>query len=193
MPDEFPMNDPKRIWQNQPTESFTMSLAEIRRKAQRLQTKARLATLARIVIGLVLCVAFARASIRMQDMVPRFGYGVLSLWSLYGAWQSYKWIWPRKLAADAALGTSLDFYRGELERQRDYGRHIWRRAGLTFCFVGVALVILPGLIKALDTPRLLLNAVPFFALLITWFVLFFTMRKRNQQKLQREIDELNPR
>lgn len=193
MPDESPLNDPKRIWQHQPTESFHMSLDEIRSKIQKLQTKARLAALVRIVIGLVLGVAFAGAFLRTQDVVPRIGYGVLAIWSLYVAWQSHKWIWPVTLSADAAFGTSLDFYRRELERQRDYVRHIWRRAGLTFCFVGLLLVIMPGLISALAAPKLLLNALPLFVLLVIWFVLFFAMRKRSQQKLQREIDALNPR
>jgi len=62
---------------------------------------------------------------------------------------------------------------------------------LTFCFVGVALALIPELIPALKTPRLLLNAAPFFVLLVIWFVLFFFIRKRNRLRLQREIDELH--
>ena len=134
--------------------------------------------------------SFARSFARVQEVVPRIGWGVLSLWGLYHVYQAYKWIWPGRLAADATLSTSLDFYRRELERKRDYGRHIWRRSGLAFCFAGLALIVIPALIKALETPRLLPNAVPFFVLLVIWFVVFFSMRKRNQQKLQREIDEL---
>lgn len=190
MPDDFPMNDPKKIWQGQETEPIKMSLDEIRRKARKLQTKARLAARVWIVIGLSLSLAFAGSSARAQDLVERIGWGVLSLWGLYGAYQAYRWIWPGRLAADATLSTSLDFYREELERQRDYARHIWRRSGLWLCFTGLALVVVPPLIKALKTPRLLLNAVPFFFLLAVWFVAFFTLRKRGQQKLQREIDEL---
>lgn len=191
MPDEFPLNDPKKIWQDQPTEAIKMSLEEVRRKAQKFQTKSRLATIAWFVMGLLLCVAFARMSTGVQDVIPRIGWGVLSLWALYGPYQAYRWIWPGRLAEDATLNTSLDFYRRELERKRDYERHIWRRSGLTFCFAGLALAILPELIPALKTPRLLLNAAPFFVLLVIWFVLFFVLRKRNRQKLQREIDELN--
>jgi hypothetical protein len=190
MPDKFPMNDPQKIWQDQPTEAIKMSLDEIRRRAQKLQTKGRLAALSTIVIGLVLCVFFALSSARPQEVVGRVGWGMLSLWGLYAAYQAYKWIWPGRLAADATFSTSLDFYRSELERSRDYARHVWRRAGLTFCFAGLALVVIPGLIGALRNPRLLWNVVPLFVLLVTWFVVFFSMRRRNQRKLQREIDEL---
>jgi hypothetical protein len=191
MPDEFPMNDPRKIWQNQPTEAIKMSLDEIRRKAQKLQMKARLAALAWFVMGLLLCVFFARSSVKADAVVTRIGFGMLSLWGAYGAYQGYKWIWPGTLAADATLSTSLNFYRKELERRHDYVQHIWRRAGLTFCFAGLAVVIVPPLISVLRTPRLLVNAVPFFVLLAIWLAVFFPMRKRQQRRLQQEIDELN--
>jgi hypothetical protein len=84
-PDEFPMNDPQKIWLDQPTEAIKMSLEEIRRKAHKLQTKGRLAAVAWIVMGLVLCVLFARTSARPQEMVERIGWLLLSLWGLYGA------------------------------------------------------------------------------------------------------------
>ena len=191
MPNELPGNDPKKIWQNQPTERIKMSLDEIRRKAQKLYAKARMAAIAWIAIGIFLSVAFGRASAGAREMLPRIGWGVLSLWGLYGAWQAYRWIWPGRLAPGATLSTSLDFYRKELERQRDYGRQIWRRSGLAAAFLGVGLVVAPGMIQVVKTPRLLPNVAPFFVLLIVWLVSFLVLRKRNQQNLQREIDELN--
>jgi len=63
MPDELPMNDPKKIWQDQPTEPIKMSLDEIRRKAEKFQTKSRLKVLMGMVIGLFVCVAFARRAL----------------------------------------------------------------------------------------------------------------------------------
>jgi polyferredoxin len=190
MPDEFPMHDPQRIWQGQPTEAMKMSLDEIRRRARKLQTRGRLAALSTIVIGLVLCVLFALTAARPQELLGRIGWAILSLWGSYAAYQAYKWTWPGTLAADATLSTSLDFYRRELERKHDYARHVWRRAGLTFCFAGLALVVLPALIGAFRTPRLLLNVAPLLVLLVIWLVVFFSLRRRNRRKLQREIDEL---
>jgi len=190
MPNELPGNDPRKIWQDQPTEHIKMSLDDIRRKAQKLHAKARMAAIAWISIGIFLSVSFARSFASAQELLPRIGWGVLSLWGLYGAWQAYRWIWPGRLAADATFSTSLDSYRKEIERQRDYGRQIWRRSGLAVAFLGLALVVAPGLIKVVETPRLLPNAAPFFVLLAVWLVSFLLLRKRNQQNLQREIDEL---
>jgi hypothetical protein len=189
MPDEFP--DPKKIWQEQPTEATKMSLEEIRRKAHQFHSRGRLKALTAIVIGIALCGVFAVTFAKPQYLVLRIGWGILSLWALYGAYQAYKWIWPSSLAADATLSTSLEFYRRELEKRRDYLRHIWRRSGLWGCFTGLALVVIPSLMGALRAPRLLVNAVPFFVLLTTWFVVFSSIRKRQRTNLQREIDELN--
>ena len=167
-----------------------MSLDEIRQRARQLQTKARLAALTWIALGLCLSALFARAFAGAHDLVPRIGYGVLSLWGLYGVYQAYRWIRPGRLAADATFSTSRDFYRQELERQRDYNRHIWRKSGLTLAFLGLALVAVPALVKAIHTPGLLPNIVPLLVLVAVWFVAFFYAKKRNRQKLQREIDEV---
>jgi hypothetical protein len=191
MPDEFPMNDPKQIWQNQPTEAFKMSAQEIRLRAQKLQMKSRLATFMWVGIGLFLAVSFGRAIATIQGTVPRIGLAILSLWGVYGAYHAYKWIWPGRLAPDATFATSLEFYRRELERKRDYGRHIWQRSGLAVCFLGMAILLLPPLVKGIENPRLLLNAAPFFTLLAIWFPLFFIIGKRQMRKLQKEIDEMN--
>jgi hypothetical protein len=190
MPSEFPQNDPRKIWQNQPTEPFRMSAHELRSRAQHSQTKARLGGLFSIIVGLILSAFCALAFVRSQEGLPRIGLGVLSLWCLYFAYQAYKWIWPGRSAPDATLSATLHAYRSQLENRRDYNRHVWRRAGLTFCFLGFALIIVPELIKALGSPRLALNVLPLCVILAIWFAIFFPLRRRRQQKLQREIDEL---
>src|ERR1039457_1935766 len=164
MPSEFPMNDPRNIWQNQPTEPFKMSADELRRKAQQRQRKARFEAIYSIIVGLILFVFFARVFVQPHEVVPRMGVGLLSLWGIYYAYQAYKWFWQERLTPDATLNTTLQSYRSELEKRRDYGPHVWRRAGLTFGVLGVAMVIVPVLIKSLDTPRLLLDLLPFFVL-----------------------------
>jgi Na+/melibiose symporter-like transporter len=189
MPSEFPMNDPRNIWKNQTTEAFKMSANELRRKAQQRERKSRFEAAYSIIIGLILFVFFARTFARAHELAPRIGFGVLSLWGIYFAYQACKRIWQERLAPDATLNTTLQSYRSELEKRRDYAQHIWRRV-LTFCFLGMALVIVPALIKSLDAPRLLVNFVPFFVLLAIWCAIFFPMRKRNQRKLQQEIEEL---
>ncbi len=191
MASEFPMKDPQNIWQSQLTEAFKMSADQLRLKTQQHQRKARFAAVYSIILGFILSVFFAWGCARGHEVIPRMGMGVLSLWSIYFAYQTYRWIWPRQLARDGTLDTTLQSYRSELEKRRDYVRHIWRRAGLTFCFLGLAMVIVPGLIKSFDEPRLLVNMAPVLVLLAIWCAIFFPRRKRTQRKLQQEIEQLS--
>lgn len=189
MPSEFPMNDPQNIWKNQATEAFKMSADQLRRKAGQRERKSRFEAAYSIIVGFLLFVFFGWTIFRTHELLPRVGFGVLSLWGLYFAYRASKRLRQARLAPDAALNTTLESYRGELEKRRDYTRHIWRNV-LAVCFLGVALVIGPALIDSLDAPRLLLNLVPFFALLAIWSAIFFPMRTRSMRKLQREIEEL---
>jgi len=52
------------------------------------------------------------------------------------------------------------------------------------------LIIVPELIKSLGAPRLALNVLPVSVLLAIWLAIFFPLRKRRQQKLQQEIEQL---
>jgi hypothetical protein len=184
------MLDPQHIWQNQPTEPCKMSADRLRRKAQQRHARDRFEALMSIALGLTLCLAFARMSDTGDDFVPRLGAGLLSLWCVNFAYQAYKWIWPGRLAPDSTVTTSLQFYRSQLEKRRDLSRHVWRRTALPFCFLGLAMMVVPGVIQSLSSPRLLWNSVPFFVILIIWFVAFSHMKNRTRAKLQREIDEL---
>ncbi len=192
MPSEFPMHDPQNIWQNQTTEPFKMSANDLRLRAQQHQKKARLKAQFSIVTGLILFVFFGWQTfpIVRGGLLPRMGLGLISLWALYFAYQAYKGIRPGRLAPDAALDTTLDSYRSALEKQGDYARHIWWKTGLPFCFLGLALVVVPGLIQSMDHPPLLMNFVPILVLLVLWFVVFFFIRRRDRQKLRRELEEL---
>jgi preprotein translocase subunit YajC len=50
--------------------------------------------------------------------------------------------------------------------------------------------VVPGLIQSIDHPELLLNFVPILVLLVLWLIAFFFIRRRDRQKLQREIEVL---
>jgi hypothetical protein len=190
MPNEFPMNDPQDLWQTQPTEAFKMSADQLRRKAIKFQNRARFEAVYSIIAGLALSVFFARFMSRPNDVFTRLGAGVLSLWGIYYAYQAYQWFQRRRLSPDANLNITLQAYRSALEGRRDYGRHIWRRAGLTFCCVGVALGVVPRLIKSLGDPQFLERWAPVLVLFVLWLAVVIPLGKRNQRRLQREIEEL---
>jgi hypothetical protein len=190
MPGEPSSKDPRNLWQNQTTESFTMSLDLIRYKVQQREKKSRAETILSLGIAVFLCGVFVWGSIRAQEAIPRVGWALLSFWPVYFAWQTYQWIWPRRLWSDATLRSSLTFYRSELERRRDYTRQVWRRSGLIFCFLGLGMVIVPALLRSSDPFGLVGKAIPFLSLLIVWAVSFLYQRRRSLRELEQEIDEL---
>jgi hypothetical protein len=138
-------NDPKTLWQSQPTESFKMSVTEIRRRAEKRKNMARFSALVGIVIGSLLFVFFGGAFLKAHKLVPRIGWAMESLWALYVATQSYRWTWPSRLPQEISMSTSVQSYRSELEKQRDNSRNVWIRSGLPFCFLGLAIMIVPAL------------------------------------------------
>ena len=188
MPNE--LNDPRNIWQNQPTEPFKMPATDLRRKALELQSKARFAALFTIIIGIICCVVFAWSFARAHAALARMGWALTSLCMIYAAYHVYKWTWPGNLPEEAPINTCLEFYRRELERQRDYS-HRWWRSGLpVLTLLGVVMAAV-GTGARNAPPHPLLNALPFFVLLAIWAVAFFFLKKkRGPQDLQREIEEL---
>jgi hypothetical protein len=187
MPNEHPPNDPRKLWQNRPGEPLRMSADLIRGKAQCRYQQSLFQARMSIVLGLILCVVFAWSAATARELVTRVGWAVLSLWCAYFGYHARRWFWPEQLGADAPAGPSLEFYRRELEKRSDYSRHAWRRSGLIFCFVGVALILGPPLIRS---PRVAPKAAPFLVLLTGWLVAYFYLRARGRRELQQEIEQL---
>jgi hypothetical protein len=187
---EPPTNDIRTKWQNQPNEPNGIPVEEIREKAQKLQRKARREVLLFYAFALLFVVFFGRSFARTHETLPRIGLSLLIAWSLYFPYQAQKRIWPRSSAAKVASTTSLDFYRRELERRRDYARHVWQWL-LGPIFFSLGIFLLPAVIKAIQNPRLWLNLLPFGLLLAIWSALYCPLRKRELRKLQWEIDALD--
>ena len=190
MPSDFPMKDPQKIWQNQPTEPLKMSASDLRRKALERQSKARFEALCTIIIGIILCASFAWSFARAQDVLARMGWGLLSLCGIYAGYHAYKWIWPGNLPEEAPISACLEFYRRELERRRDY-RHRWWRSGLPFFLLLGMVMAGVGTGARNAPPHPLRNALPFFLVLAIWAVAFLLMRKKlGRENLEQEIEEL---
>jgi hypothetical protein len=203
MPSELPTNDLQNVWQTQPTEAFTMSADKLRNQAKQLDSKARLAVRFAVVIAIFLFLFFGWGFLSFPEKFQEFGlgpfgtwttrlgFGVLSLWGLYSGYKAYKVLWPNHTSSNADLKTTLESYREQLEARRDYLQNIWLRAGLIFCFLGIAMVVTPVLVRDVTTPaRMLEDLGPVGSLLILWLAIFIPQRKRKQRKLRQEIDQL---
>ena len=136
MPSEIPIERPAKYLAKTTTEAFKMSADELRLKAQKRQKGARSQVLRDAIIGLILSVFFAWNLIKVNHVwwgvghplslwSTRMGFGLLSLWGLALPFLLYKWVWPARLAPDAPLNTTLQWYRSQLEKGRDFDRRVW--------------------------------------------------------------------
>ncbi|HEX3681323.1 MAG TPA: hypothetical protein VHU83_02190 [Bryobacteraceae bacterium] len=78
----------------------------------------------------------------------------------------------------------------ELQRKLNYSGDIGAMlvGPILFTF---GVFVAPTLLQNCNSPEKLLKGVPAFVLLVIWAVMFYITRKRERQKLRREMDELN--
>jgi hypothetical protein len=192
MPDGLPGDDPKTIWQNQPTGTSTMTLKLIRFKARELQAKTRRQLLGTAAGPLAAAFFYAfgiRAFAPLQSILhPLFAFALL--WSLIGLYFINRGMWSTVMPGDAALITGLQFCREEIKRRRNLLRRVlvWSFGPILLALATfiLALVMVTGKDRSL-----LPDGLPFLALVAAWIIGYFAMRVRERQELKREIDELN--
>ena len=186
MPNDPTANDMRSIWQNQTKETSKVSLELIRYKAQQLEGVLRRQVMAVYVVVLLIVAASVFISWRIDQIFIRIGAGVLALWAVSLGYQTSKGVWPGRLAPDATLRASLDFYRQELERQRFY----LRTAGKTLwpVLLSTALFVTPA---ARARPESLVKMVPFLIIMAAWAIALVVLVRRKLRIAQKEIDELN--
>ena len=138
MANESPPNDLlKSAWRNQPSEGIRMSVDEIRRRAEKFQKEIYWRNLRKYILGLVVIVYFGFSVWPTSDALARIGIGLTIAGALYVNWHLHRRGSSRSLPADLGLASGIEFYRRELERQRDLLDSVW-----AWCLVP----IIPGFV-----------------------------------------------
>jgi Flp pilus assembly protein TadB len=182
-------HSPEALWQSQKEETPTMTLAEIRQKAQQFQTKIRWrnareyagAGLATILYGVMIWI--------LPGVLTKIG-AVVTLAAIYFVvYQLHRDGASRHLPADAAAGDCLAFHRHELERQRDLVSSVgpWHLGpmvpGLALFFTGLWME------NVKDSEDALIMTISAL-LAATMLGLVYWLNVRAARHLQRELDQL---
>ena len=190
MPNNSSSNDPKTIWQNQPTEPSKMTLVMIRHKTQELQEKTHRELFGQIAASVVMVGFYGVGIWWVHGPVPRVAFALAIVWTLAGLHFDDRKNLSDAAQLEASLSTSLESYRREVERRRYLSSRflLW-----TFAPTLLAIVTLSTFLLTIGSTHhgFLRNTIPFFTLLGLWFVLLFLQRMRQQRDLQRELDQLN--
>ena len=185
-------NDPRTIWQNQPTEPSAMTLEKIRQKTQELHRKMRRQLLGNMILPLIIVAFYGFGITRFHGFDPVLQplFAFVIAWSLAGLYFLNRGMWPRAMPGDAASSTGIESYRHEIELRRAYyGRILLWSFGPGLLALGVLIfsTVKAGILDRGTFPK----AMPFLTLVVVWIVGYFVMRMREQRDLRREIAELN--
>jgi len=126
MTNESPPNDHlKRVWQNQPSEGMHMSVDEIRHRAGKFQKTIYWRNAREYAAGLAVVVFFGFEFWRTSDALARVAFGLMIAGMLYLIWHLHRRGSAQSLPRGMGLASGIEFYRRELERQRDLVGNVW--------------------------------------------------------------------
>ena len=190
--ESLPNDRLKRVWQNQPSEGMRMSVDEIRQGAGKFERKIYWRNAREYVAGLVVVVFLGFEFWRTSDALARVAFGLIIAGVLYLIWHLHRRGSSQSLPADLGLASGVEFYRRELERQRDLLQSVWSWylgpviPGLAVLTVAEARAN-SGHLRHFGAGLSAINLL-FIALL---FVLIGWLNRRGARSLQNQIDELN--
>ena len=178
-----PVDNIQRMWHEQPREERAMSLNEIRERARRFEQRTRRWN----VITALLIVGIVGVELRQiavePELLERVGDSLTIAAFVYLAYWYRRYAFGHTAPAGPAMTQSVDYYRGQLARQRDLSDRPW---GYLLPFVpGVGLSLFG---RALDRSPAQNAAIAVFAVVL--FIGTAWWHKRSARRLQREIDEL---
>jgi hypothetical protein len=185
MPDE-PIKDPGVVWRNQPKEKLDMNLQNlVNRRTQQLHARTQTEIIG-VVAAVLLMAALAWRFPSSLGPFQLFGFALVIVWILGSLYWFRDRVWRRTLPADAVAMSGLEYYRRELERRRDHLKKAWLWHAPLFlaCLIFVVSKVYPNVER-------LKNALPFLILLAIWIVIGIRLRRREDNALQREINEID--
>ena len=185
----LPNNSAQQIWQSQPVEGMEVSVDVIRLRATKFERKISRRNLRETIASLFVIIFFGYFFVTSPGILLRI------TWALFIAGM----IWivvalrlkgtPKTMPAAMGSSSSMDFFRSELERQRDLLKNVfpWYLAPLVPGYVALNIAYafqFPGPVRW--TGLGLLDVI-FVAIFIgVWY-----MNQRAARCLQRSIDELS--
>jgi hypothetical protein len=192
MANEFSSEDVRDVWQKQNSESFRMSLDEIRKRSELLDNRIRRRNLIGLAIGFFEVVWFSVFVFIVPNLVHRIGYFLLALGCGYLVYQLLLNKLQKRAtvvrAGEMGNKVSIEFYRAELGRQRDFhrGSRFWSR--MVMLAIG-PLVFFGFAIAHPQSDRFLWLVVS--ALLLLLLIRAVPLNLRRAQKYQAQIKELD--
>ncbi|MEI9997181.1 MAG: hypothetical protein WDM91_21475 [Rhizomicrobium sp.] len=185
--------DAKTLWQNQETESTTVTLDDIRKRAGQFQRRVRNRNRREYIASAVVIAAFGVLAWQMPGWMMKLGSVLIVTATLFVVWQLHRRGRAQTVPDGAAAGL-LAFHREELVRQREMLRTVWLWYLAPFV-PGMALILLaryfqlhtPGRSLAVDHLIIVFGAM----IMALVFVIILLLNLWVAARLQNRIHELD--
>jgi len=182
------LNNPQEIWQCQPVEGVKMSAEALRQRSGKFEKRIRRRNVREYVASLLAAVCFGYFLVTTHAVLFRIAYVLFIVGLGWVVYQLHRKGSARSMPAAMGTSTCLQFFRAELERQRDVVKNVWPwyLAPLVPGFV----ILTAAYMRALPFPAGLASAVWLDGVVAVLFFLVWKMNRRAARRLQRIIDEL---
>jgi len=183
------LNHPaQQIWLSQPVEGIKMSADAIRQRAGKFETRIHRRNVREYVASLAAAALFGYFCAKTHDLLFRIAYVLFIAGLGWVVVQLHRKGSARSMPAAMGTSTCLQFFRTELERQRDVVKNVWPwyLAPLVPGFV----VLTVAYALVLPFPASVASAVWLDGIVAVLFFLVWQMNLRAARCLQRMIDEL---
>ena len=187
--------DFKNIWQNQETEKAIMSVEEVRLNARKYMRRNQRDIIASSVFAVLTAVwcgtILMNARITPLRLVAGLVMAVMvtsTVWRLLQVYRRSRGKWSSVIAGpNAAMTSCLEFYRGELERQREYARYPSSYLVIVF----VVLVWIMRLALMQRRPDLYRMVLPYILILAMGMIVLMALRKFQSRRVHDDLDALD--
>ena len=182
-------NPVQKIWQDQPLEGIKMSAEEIRRRAGKFERRIWRRNLRESVGCVLVAGLFVYFLFNAHNVLFRVAYGLFVVAMIWIAIELHRKGSVKRLPAGLEASSSLQFFRRELERQRDAIKNVWP----WYLAPMVPGYVMLTIAYAVSFPRPVrwIGAGVFDLLVVLAFIGIWKMNMRAALCLQRSIDELN--
>jgi hypothetical protein len=181
-------NPAQNLWQRQPVEGMKMSAEALHLRAGKFERRIMWRNGREYAGSVVAAAGFTFFFLKTHGILFRIAYALFIAGLAWIVIQLHRKGSAKNVPSAFGSSTCLDFFRGELERQRDVVKNVWPwyLAPLVPGFV----VLTAGYVLARPFPFGLGSAVLLDLVVAGLFLLIWKMNQRAARCLQRTIDEL---
>lgn len=188
MTNQTPKDRIQDIWRCQPVEGIKMSVDEIRNRAGKFEKKIMWRNVREYGAGGIAAVVLGFSFVSTHRVLDRAAFALLIVGMAYALYQLHRKGHVRSMPDQMGTGTSLEFYRSELERQRDLVSNVWPWYLGPFV-PGLALSAIASVAHNMQPLHIAASAL-WYGLIAVFFIFVWRLNVRAARCLQRMIDDL---